>query len=85
MQLAHRQTITTGTLAMTEPEESDSASLMHRLQHGAVSLGYQYAAGSANVTFSFEDRLPIGLVRATYFNPNTRFSKPNFSLKFVTL
>lgn len=85
MQLAHRQTMTTGVLALMEPEESDSASLMHRLQHGTVSLGYQYAAGAANVTFSFEDRLPIGLIRATYFNPNTRFSTPNFSLKFVTL
>lgn len=85
LQLSHRQTVTTGELSLSEPEQSSSASLIHRLHNGSVSLGYQYAAGAANVTFSFQDRLPIGLLRATYYNPNTRFSAPNFSLKLVTL
>lgn len=85
LQLSHRQTVTTGELSFSEPQQSSTASLMHRLHNGSVSLGYQYAAGAANVTFSFEDRLPLGLLRATYYNPNTSFSAPNFSLKLITL
>lgn len=85
LQLSHRQTVTTGELSFSEPQQSSTASIVHRLQNGSVSLGYQYAAGAANVTFSFEDRLPLGLLRATYYNPNTRFSAPNFSLKLLTL
>jgi hypothetical protein len=85
VQLSHRQTSTFGSLASTEPGESTAASLLHRLKNGSVSLGYQYAGGAANITFAFDDRLPIGLLRATYYNPNTRFSAPNFSLKLLAL
>lgn len=49
------------------------------------SLGYQNAGGNANVTFSFDDRLPIGLLRATYENAGTMFSAPTFSIKLVRL
>jgi hypothetical protein len=84
LQLAHRQTALFGAVPLLEPQESSSASLLHRLASGSISLGYQYAAGgAANITFSFQDRLPFGLLRATYYNPNTLFSTPNFSLKFV--
>lgn len=85
LQFAHRQTSTSGFVALTEPQQSDSASLLHRVHDGSVSVGYQYAGGASNVTFSFEDRLPIGLLRATYYKPNTIFAAPNFSLKLLTL
>lgn len=55
------------------------------LRRTDISLGYQNAAGIAGVTFSFEDRLPIGLLRATFDNANTPFSSPGFSIKFVSL
>lgn len=56
------------------------------LRHlGSVSAGYQNTAGTTSVTFSFEHKLPIGLLRATYSNPNTALSAPNFSLKIVHL
>lgn len=56
--------------------------LMHL---GSVSAGYQNTAGMASVTFSFQHKLPIGLLRATYSNPNTASAAPNFSLKLVHL
>lgn len=51
----------------------------------SVSFAYQNMSGNANVTFSFEDRLPVGLLRATYYSANPALSAPVFSLKFVQL
>lgn len=85
LQFEHRQTTLVGTLSGAVPQQSSSASLLHRLHGGFVSVGYQYAGGAANVTFSFQDRLPVGMLRATYYNPDTPFSPPNFSVKLVPL
>jgi hypothetical protein len=83
LRFAHRQTARAGTIAGAQAQQSSSADLLHRLGNGSVSLGYLYGSGASNVTFSFEDRLPVGLLRATYYQPNTPFSAPNFSLKLV--
>lgn len=85
LQLSHSRTTLLGTLSGTGPQQSSSASLMHRIRSGYVSLGYQTTNGLANLTFSFEGRLPIGILRATYYKPTTLFSAPNFSLNLVHL
>ena len=85
LQLSHSQTTLLGTLSGPARQQSSSASLMHRIRSGYVSLGYQTTNGLANLTFSFQDRLPIGILRATYYKPTTLFSAPNFSIDLVRL
>lgn len=85
LELSHSRTSLLGTFSGVPRQQSSSASLMHRLRSGYVSLGYQNTSGLANITFSFEERLPIGVIRATYYRPTTMFSAPNFSLNLVCL
>jgi hypothetical protein len=96
LSLEHQQTNYWSPFYGEMMQARESAALSRRLGSDAsFSIGYEYVTGTppafviplqataGSMTFSFDSKVPIGILHATYENPNTFYPAPTFTIKLL--